>query len=1507
MSSLRLALKQSLQESGGGTFSSGHGDKKKRKKKKNTALHNPNNANKKASKRKRGRPRKHRVEDNEDEDMMMMMKNHSDHRKKIDGMDDDDSDENEYSGSEDYDQESDDDDEESEDDGPHPSRSKMEEEDGELDEGTLSDEEKPRLDAKKVEKEEPPTAAPEKVETTINHSSKESKAEVTETAPSPEDEAMRKKLKLLKLKKKLEKNQNLEKADNGENSAASKIQTQWKKKKGKTFSLESNEKKESASTSAKLVDDSTTAAATASASISSNVPQDKAPSSTGEFESTKTKDTESKAPKASSATIESQPTREREESRSLDSGDAKAEGKKSKKEPSLETTSTSNAAAGDRGREGGKKEKRTKKNGYVPNPTPEVREWMSLISDKKALKWIRVGMRVKVRFQIPIKFPKPGGKKKKNRYFGGQVLEIFKKEGKIRIKYDDGTSEVTKFPDADVYVDEVGNGKHAVNADRFIPQFETSEEEEMPPPVSETEKAPAAPPAPPAPAPVEEQEEGEIPTPKNTCVAPAVAMETEEGEVEEETKPKAARVETSEAKPISKEPPEDVPPPPAKEETADTLMETPSTPPPAVSKSETVVAIETSNDDVRMEPAPSPSQEEGELSPGITVSKSAENLVEEKETETTAVAPDSTPLPAKALMPSNLGSEEPTTEPIKFAEEQTLETTTTTRPAPLNPEKEEKSDEKAEAPAKPKKLSIRIPSNSLATVKSLSSPGGSKSPKPTPANTPAGNSEVDDVLKDTPETKKEITTKRKRVEEDAAPLVKDTSEPPAKRRIKVAIGKNLLNAGATKPPTNEDAPKQEAKEVSPEVATIAEAPISFAETKKKKKKGDRAKSPRPKSPVPVPEAVKSKTAEDPNAAAVTPKQQKIGSKGSAFSAKKKEDSTAAEDLLNVAVSLRTGRKAAEEAKEKLSVKQKAKLSAKEQKEAAALESGKKSKKKRHREREAEEQGEEIEEVEASELEWVQCDKCGKWRVLPDNIKAASLPDSWFCEMNVYDPKRSKCEVPEQNMKQVQRERKKKKKARKKAKREAELAESRQERPAKKSKQLEEEPPKKKTKQEKLQAGSSTPRSVSPKPGKSAKSSGGKPKETESKKAMAEAKREKLEGGKKSKGVDEANQADSGSDTQKEVKKKGKKGKKEAQDSTDNQDAEDFKKGGRKRGRPSRNQTACTPVPTSTTTGGEDEGHVDWVQCDKCEKWRKLPPHISQEELPDIWNCSMNTWNPSNASCDAAEDKADAHHQEVCAAELRKNHAGKNSYRQLIFGTGARKLHRPMSERARAAESLFRQAVVSDEQPYPTTQYTKSSAFLPRQSNFDKRNAVVENTLSIFDILRQSNLWEDLRTMDVKPTKVLSSSASTWNIPGQKLKTYESLPDEIKHAMQDVVLQTLEFGCLTADEITGKAQWFPYETSIKGVAGIRGYCNEGIIVHTLLDLVRDGLVEMATVKDPHLSVSQWIPRYRRVGTKRANEAIEAIQASRCMKIAKPWKQRPSKRTTTTEWVTGQKVN
>lgn len=66
---------------------------------------------------------------------------------------------------------------------------------------------------------------------------------------------------------------------------------------------------------------------------------------------------------------------------------------------------------------------------------------------------------------------------------------------------------------------------------------------------------------------------------------------------------------------------------------------------------------------------------------------------------------------------------------------------------------------------------------------------------------------------------------------------------------------------------------------------------------------------------------------------------------------------------------------------------------------------------------------------------------------------------------------------------------------------------------------------------------------------------------------------------------------------------------------------------------------------------------------------------------------MNTWYPSLATCEAPEDKADAHHLEVGRRGLIQAGAGKYSYRTMIFGTG-KKHNRPMSERTRAAESLF---------------------------------------------------------------------------------------------------------------------------------------------------------------------------------------------------------------------------
>nr|CCA27889.1 conserved hypothetical protein [Albugo laibachii Nc14] len=47
------------------------------------------------------------------------------------------------------------------------------------------------------------------------------------------------------------------------------------------------------------------------------------------------------------------------------------------------------------------------------------------------------------------------------------------------------------------------------------------------------------------------------------------------------------------------------------------------------------------------------------------------------------------------------------------------------------------------------------------------------------------------------------------------------------------------------------------------------------------------------------------------------------------------------------------------------------------------------------------------------LEWAQCEKCNKWRKLPQHIKSSTLPDKWFCSMNHWDVARASCRVPEE--------------------------------------------------------------------------------------------------------------------------------------------------------------------------------------------------------------------------------------------------------------------------------------------------------------------------------------------------------------------------------------------------------------------------------------------------------------------------------------------------------------
>eukprot|EP00598_Pedospumella_elongata_P011338 CAMPEP_0184991476 /NCGR_PEP_ID=MMETSP1098-20130426/36732_1 /TAXON_ID=89044 /ORGANISM="Spumella elongata, Strain CCAP 955/1" /LENGTH=1011 /DNA_ID=CAMNT_0027516907 /DNA_START=57 /DNA_END=3092 /DNA_ORIENTATION=+ len=57
-------------------------------------------------------------------------------------------------------------------------------------------------------------------------------------------------------------------------------------------------------------------------------------------------------------------------------------------------------------------------------------------------------------------------------------------------------------------------------------------------------------------------------------------------------------------------------------------------------------------------------------------------------------------------------------------------------------------------------------------------------------------------------------------------------------------------------------------------------------------------------------------------------------------------------------------------------------------------------------------------------------------------------------------------------------------------------------------------------------------------------------------------------------------------------------------------------------------------------GTGETGAVNWVQCNKCRKWRKVPERIDVDALPEIWFCTLNTWNPMVARCGARQEPDD---------------------------------------------------------------------------------------------------------------------------------------------------------------------------------------------------------------------------------------------------------------------------
>uniref|UniRef100_A0A3Q1JS39 CW-type domain-containing protein n=1 Tax=Anabas testudineus TaxID=64144 RepID=A0A3Q1JS39_ANATE len=68
----------------------------------------------------------------------------------------------------------------------------------------------------------------------------------------------------------------------------------------------------------------------------------------------------------------------------------------------------------------------------------------------------------------------------------------------------------------------------------------------------------------------------------------------------------------------------------------------------------------------------------------------------------------------------------------------------------------------------------------------------------------------------------------------------------------------------------------------------------------------------------------------------------------------------------------------------------------------------------------------------------------------------------------------------------------------------------------------------------------------------------------------------------------------------------------------------------------KDNPACT-TPVEDTMKRPDQ---NWVQCDECLQWRKLPDGINHEKLPDKWFCHMNP-DPQFRSCSVEQEPEDS--------------------------------------------------------------------------------------------------------------------------------------------------------------------------------------------------------------------------------------------------------------------------
>ncbi|KAH9255709.1 hypothetical protein BASA81_006103 [Batrachochytrium salamandrivorans] len=59
--------------------------------------------------------------------------------------------------------------------------------------------------------------------------------------------------------------------------------------------------------------------------------------------------------------------------------------------------------------------------------------------------------------------------------------------------------------------------------------------------------------------------------------------------------------------------------------------------------------------------------------------------------------------------------------------------------------------------------------------------------------------------------------------------------------------------------------------------------------------------------------------------------------------------------------------------------------------------------------------------------------------------------------------------------------------------------------------------------------------------------------------------------------------------------------------------------------------------TETAAAATKDQSQEWIQCEDCSKWRKIPAGLEKQQ-DERWTCALNTWNPTLANCQAEQEE-----------------------------------------------------------------------------------------------------------------------------------------------------------------------------------------------------------------------------------------------------------------------------